>query len=103
MTFFLLSLAAASYVAGGIAMKWADGYRHLPASAAVFVLFCLGAGLQTLAMRYQSLGVGYVLVLGLEAILAVAAGIVFFHETLPWTNALGVALVIAGIFLLKHS
>jgi multidrug transporter EmrE-like cation transporter len=103
MTFLLLSLAAASYVAGGIAMKWADGYRNLPASSAVFVFFAMGAGLQTLAMRYQSLGVGYVLVLGLEAIFAVVAGVVLFQETLPWTNALGVALVLAGICLLKSS
>ncbi|MHB2018308.1 MAG: DMT family transporter [Candidatus Xenobia bacterium] len=101
MTWTLLILAAVSYVAGGVAMKHADGLRHLLPSLLVFAAFGLGAALQTLAMRYESLGVGYVVVLGLEAALAVLAGVLLLHETLPLRQLCGIALVIAGIILLK--
>jgi multidrug transporter EmrE-like cation transporter len=103
MNFLLLSLAACAYVAGGIAMKWSDGFANTRASLCVFLGFCLGAALQTYAMRLESLGVGYVVVLGLEAILAVAAGVLFFQETVAWRSGAGVALVVAGIVLMKFS
>ncbi len=101
MTLLLLALAACSFVVGGMAMKWSAGFENIPATVGVFAFFCLGAALQTYAMRYESLGVGYVLVLGLEAALAVLAGVLFFQETMAWRNALGVAFVVTGIFLLK--
>lgn len=97
----VLTLAAMAYVLGGIAMKWSDGFRHLPASVAVFAAFCVGAALQTWAMRYESLGVGYVVVLGLEALLAVAAGMSFFGEALPARNAVGVLMIVLGIIVLR--
>ena len=97
----LLTLAACSFVVGGVAMKWSDGFHNTPPTLGVFVAFCLGAALQTYAMRYEDLGAGYVVVLGLEAILAVVAGILWFQEPMAWPKALGVTLVVSGIFLLK--
>lgn len=82
-------------------MKWSAGFENIPATIGVFLAFCTGAALQTYAMRSESLGVGYVLVLGLEAALAVLAGVLFFQETMAWRNALGVSFVVVGIFLLK--
>ena len=101
MTLALLTLAACSFVVGGIAMKWSDGLRVAWPSVGVFVAFCLGAALQSLAMRYESQSVGYVLVLGLEAVLAVVAGLLLFHEPLPGRTAVGVVLVVVGIALLR--
>lgn len=84
-------------------MKWSNGFANAAPSFWVFVFFCTGAALQTYAMRLESLGVGYVVVLGLEALLAVVAGALFFEESVAWRNALGVALVIGGIVLLKST
>jgi multidrug transporter EmrE-like cation transporter len=103
MTLLLLVLAACAFVVGGIAMKWSYGFENIPATLGVFAAFCLGAGLQTYAMRFEALGVGYVLVLGLEAVLAVVAGVLFFQESMAWRNYLGVTLVVTGIFLLKSA
>jgi multidrug transporter EmrE-like cation transporter len=86
-----------------MAMKWSEGFNNTYATLGVFAAFCLGAALQTYAMRYEALGVGYVLVLGLEAMLAVLAGVLFFKEPMAWRNALGVTLVVTGIFLLKSA
>ncbi len=82
-------------------MKWSAGFQNLQATLGVFAAFALGAALQTYAMRVESLGVGYVLVLGMEAVLAVLAGVLFFEEAMAWRNGLGVALVVLGIVLLK--
>jgi multidrug transporter EmrE-like cation transporter len=97
----LLVLAAAAYVAGGIAMKYSNGFRHGLPSALVFVAFGTGAALQTLAMREGDLSVAYVLVLGLEAILAVIAGRLLFQEAIPLKSALGIVVVIVGMLLIK--
>jgi multidrug transporter EmrE-like cation transporter len=103
MTFLLLALAACAFVVGGMSMKWSEGFQNPYATAGVFAAFCLGAALQTYAMRYEALGVGYVLVLGMEAALAVLAGVLFFGETMAWRNWIGVTLVVSGIFLLKST
>lgn len=101
MGWLLLVLAAVSYVGGGIAMKYSDGFRHGTASILVFVAFCAGAALQTLAMRTGNLSVAYVLVLGLEAILAVVAGKLLLGETIATRSAIGIAVVILGMILIK--
>lgn len=101
MDLVILALAAISYVVGGMAMKWSNGFANLPATLGVFAAFLLGSALQTYGMKFEALGVGYVLVLGLEAILAVFAGILFFQEGLPIRNAVGVTFVIVGMVLLK--
>lgn len=101
MDLVILALAAISYVVGGMAMKWSNGFANIPATLGVFAAFLLGSALQTYGMKFEALGVGYVLVLGLEAIFAVFAGILFFQEGLPIRNAVGVTFVIVGMVLLK--
>lgn len=100
-SWLLLGLASVAYVGGGIAMKYADGFRNGRASALVFVAFCAGAAMQTLAMRTENLSTAYVLVLAAEAILAVIAGRIMFQETIATQNIIGIVLVIVGIVLVK--
>lgn len=94
-------LAALLYVGGGVAMTFSRGFSRLLPSLLVFACFCAGAALQTLSMRQQELGVCYVIVLGLEAVLASGAGILFLGESPSLPKLAGTALVIAGISLLK--
>lgn len=97
----LYSLAAALYVAGGVFMKHSAGLtRWLPALALV-ALFSAGALIQAWAMKQEALGSSYVVVLGLEALLAVIAGYFLFAEQLNARMLGGVALVVAGILLLR--
>jgi multidrug transporter EmrE-like cation transporter len=51
-------------------------------------------------MKYADLGVAYVFVLGLEAVLAFAFGALFFGESVSIAKLLGVALIIGGFALL---
>ena len=76
-------LAAASFfTAGGVAMKASAGMTRLTPTLLLFLLFAIGATFQALALRYAELGVAYVVVLGLEAVFAVALGVLIFSEQL---------------------
>jgi multidrug transporter EmrE-like cation transporter len=94
-------LAAASFfTAGGVAMKASAGMTRLTPTLLFFLLFAVGALFQALALRHAELGVAYVVVLGLEAVLAVALGIVLFSEQVSPLKCLGVLAVVLGITLL---
>lgn len=102
--YLLMVLAAAvSFTVGGIFMKLSQGLSYLTPSLLVYVFFCTGASLQTLAMRKSDLGVTYILVLGLEAVLALLFGVFIFKEHYSLLKLLGVSLIVAGIIFLRTS
>ena len=69
--------------------------------AAVYLCFVAGATLQMRSLRFTAYGTGYVLVLGLEAALSIAAATVFFAERPHPAQWLGIGLVLAGAALLR--
>jgi multidrug transporter EmrE-like cation transporter len=102
--YLLMVLAAAVFfTVGGIFMKLSQGLSLLTPSLLVYVFFCTGASLQTLAMRKSDLGVTYILVLGLEAVLALLFGVFIFKEHYSFLKLLGVSLIVAGIIFLRSS
>ena len=95
-------VAALLFVGGGALMKLSSGFsRPLPGLAALG-LFLSGAVAQTLAMKHGEMGVSYVFILGLEAILALVLGALVFRESVSVAKVLGVVLIIGG-FALLHS
>src|SRR5215831_9556384 len=97
----LLNLGAAlAFALGGLCMKASAGMTRLGPTLLLYLLFAAGATLQTLALRKSELGVAYLFVLGLEAVLAFGFGLWFFAEGCSWGKVLGVAAIIAGILLL---
>ncbi len=99
-----LSLVAAlSFVAGGSFMKLSSGFARPVPGAAALALFLGGAVAQTLAMKHGEMGVSYVFILGLEAVLAFAIGAFLFRENVSAAKLLGVALIIGGFALLHAS
>ena len=100
-TLSLYSLAAALYVAGGALMKASRGLTRILPTVGLVVFFAAGALVQAKAMRQQQMGSSYVVVLGLEALLAVAAGSVFFGEHVTTKMLAGVIFVVIGIVMLR--
>jgi len=92
--------AAILFTAGGVSMKASAGMTRLTPTLLFFLFFAAGAAFQALALRHAELGVAYIVVLGLEAVLAVGFGIVLFSEQLSVFKCLGVAAVVLGITLL---
>lgn len=97
----LAALAASCFTVGGVFMKHADGLHHAGATAGFLALFVLGAVVQSQAMRGEGLAVTYLIVLGLEAALAVVFGQFVFGETMTVVKACAIALVISGVALLR--
>lgn len=99
---FAFSLVAALlYAAGAIFMKASDGLRNAVPALALYACFGAGATLQALALRKMDVGSGNTIVLGVEAIGALLLGIAIFHEAVTPTKLLAVALVAAGVWLLR--
>jgi multidrug transporter EmrE-like cation transporter len=96
-------IAALCFVAGGAFMKLSSGFARPGAGALALGLFLGGAIAQTLAMKHGEMGVSYVFILGLEAVLAFAVGAFLFRETVSAPKLLGVALIITGFALLHAS
>lgn len=101
MQLTLCLLAALAFTAGGVLMKYADGLRHLPASAAYLALFVAGAACQSYALRGAELGGTYILVLGAEALFAFGFGMFFFGEAVTVAKAAAMVLIVSGIALLR--
>ena len=101
MQLVLCSLAALSFAVGGIFMKHADGLRHASASVVFLLLFGAGAAVQSQAMRGAELGPTYIVVLGLEAALALAFGTFLFAEPITFHKAGAVLLIVSGIAWLR--
>ena len=100
---FQLILASIIYAVGGLCMKLSEGLTKPLPTAALFVLFMIGATLQTLGMRRADLGVAYILVLGMEALAAVALSFFFLDERWSVSRLGAVTLVVVGIYWLRRA
>ena len=97
----LASLAALCFATGGVFMKHAEGVRHASPTALYLLLFAAGAVAQSQAMRGTGLGTTYIVVLGLEAVLALALGAWLFSETVTPIRIVAIVLIVGGIAILR--
>lgn len=100
-TTLLLVVAALSYSIGGYYMKLSEGLTRGGPTALVLALFGLGAILQTVAMRHGSMTITYIIVLGIEAITALALGVFLLGEGFSPLKMAGLTLVFLGIIVLR--
>jgi multidrug transporter EmrE-like cation transporter len=94
-------LAALLFTVGGVFMKLSEGLTRFWPTMIVFALFVCGAALQTLAMKREDLAVTYIVVVGLESILAFVFGVLLFSESCAPSRIAGVLLIAGGIISLR--
>jgi len=102
MQLALLSLAALCFAAGGVFMKSSAGASRPLPTIAFLLLFIAGAIVQARAMRRLDMGVVYVAVLGLEAVLAMGFSVLLLGERLSLFRLVAVILIVAGVALLRR-
>ncbi len=101
MPILLAIVAAAAYAAGGVFMKQSAGLSKLTPALAVFACFVFGSAIQAVSMRDSEMSNNYVIVLGLEAAMALVLGMIMFNETLSLSKVTGTFLVVAGVTILR--
>jgi multidrug transporter EmrE-like cation transporter len=95
-------LAACLYASGAVFMKASDGLRVLLPSLLLYGCFGLGATFQALAFQHQEVGAGNTVVLGIEAIGSFVLGVIIFHEVITAPKLVAIALVAAGVYILRQ-
>ena len=103
MNLLLLVIASMFFACGGVCMKYSHGLERLWPSLGVFALFGIGAACQAIAMKRSDMGVAYILVLGLEAVLAFGLSVAILGEKATLSRAGAVVLILAGIVWLERS
>ncbi|XBS69056.1 quaternary ammonium compound efflux SMR transporter SugE [Acerihabitans sp. KWT182] len=101
MAWLCLLLAGLFEVVWSSAMKASDGFSRLIPSLITLVFMILSFALLALAMKTLPLGTAYTLWVGIGAVGAFILGVVYFGESMDPYRMLAVALIIAGITLLK--
>src|SRR5579883_2925915 len=102
MQLALLSLAALCFAAGGVFMKSSAGASRPLPTIGFLLLFLAGALVQARAMRHLDMGVVYMAVLGLEAILAVGFSVFLLGERWSLFRLIAVVLIVSGVALLRR-
>lgn len=98
----LLPIAAAlSFTVGGVFMHHSEGLSKFIPSLMVYVTFLLGASFQTLATHQSGMGLTYILVLGLEAVIAVLFSAFLLKEGYSALKLVGIFLVTIGVVFLR--
>lgn len=100
----MMVAAALAFTIGGIFMKLSQGLTQPLPTLAMLGLFAIGAALLTLSIDVRGeLGPAYLVVLGLEALLAFAFGALLFGEQANVPRLAGLALLITGMILIEMS
>jgi multidrug transporter EmrE-like cation transporter len=98
----LMVAAALAFTIGGVFMKWSGGLSQTLPTLAMLGLFVVGAILLTMSIDVGGeLGPAYLVVLGLETVLAFALGVLVFGEHATVPRLLGLGLLVVGMILIE--
>lgn len=96
---FLLG-AIAFETLSAVLLRFSDGYKKPLPTVGMAVSFIIVFILAAQALTVLPLSIGYPVWAGGCAISTAIVGVLAFGEKKTWTKAVGVALVVAGIFVL---
>lgn len=103
MLYALALVAAGCFTGGGLLTKPADGLSRLWPTLAMLGLFVLGAACLALLVQLGGeVGSAYLIVIGLEAVLAFVLAAILFGERVTILRSFAVLLVLAGTVLLAR-
>jgi small multidrug resistance pump len=96
-----LLIAILSEVAATSALKASDGFKNLLPSVVVVVGYGSAFYFLSLALRTMPMGVAYAIWSGIGIVLISLAGFVLYGQKLDLAALAGIALIIAGVFVLQ--
>ena len=101
MAWALLILGGLFEVGFTTSLRFVDGFRNLPWTAAFLVSVAISMGLLELASRQIPMGTAYAVWGGIGAVGTVIVGMAFFHEPTGTVRVLLILAIVAAIAALK--
>ncbi|MCG8511602.1 MAG: multidrug efflux SMR transporter [Rhodospirillales bacterium] len=101
MPFFYLAIAILAEVSGTTALKLSDGFTRLGPSAVTVIGYGISFYFLALCLRSLSVGFAYAVWAGAGIALITLVGVFAFGERLDAAGIAGLALIVAGIVVLK--
>ncbi|MCO7520941.1 MULTISPECIES: SMR family transporter [unclassified Pseudomonas] len=96
-----LSVAITAEVIGTASMKFAATHFPMMGYVVMYGMICLSYFFLALAVKRVPVGVAYALWEGIGIVLITLVSVLWLGESLGWAKALGLAVMIAGILLVK--
>ncbi len=84
-------------------MKLSAGFSVPLPSLLVYIFFAIGTTFQIFVTANEDLGSSYIFIVGLECVLTLGLGMSVFRESYSINEFFGLALVIAGISILRSA
>ncbi len=103
MAWLILLVAGLFEVVWAYSMKLSEGFTKPVASGVTLVMMVASFALLSMAMKTIPLGTAYAIWTGIGAVGAFVVGIVFLGEQLSVARVCAVALIAAGLVLMKMS
>ena len=97
-----LLAASAAYATGGLFMKFSEGLTP-PLPVVIFAGAPDGCGATGVRDAAGGLGMAYIIVLGLEASMAVALSVFVLHEHFSFARAVSILVILAGVIMLGRT
>lgn len=96
-----LALAIVAEVVATSSLKASEGFTRLTPSVVVVLGYGVAFYLLALALRTIPIGTAYAIWAGLGIVLVAAAGWLVFGQKLDAWGVIGMALIVAGVFVLN--
>lgn len=103
MAWIYLGIAGLLEVVWAIGLKMSEGFSKPVPSVVTIVAAAASFYLLSLALRDLPVGTGYAVWVGIGAVGAAIFGVVLLGEALTLARAGGIAMIVAGVALLKFA
>lgn len=101
MKYLYLSLAILFEVMGSGFLKASDGFSKVIPTVITLVAYLICFFFFSLALRQLPLGLAYAVWGGVGIVLTAMISVIIFKQQLDWPAIIGIALIVAGVFVLN--
>lgn len=101
IAYILLLIAILAEIIATSALKASDGFTRLLPSIIVFVGYTIAFYLMSLTLKFLPVGIIYAIWSGLGIVGIALIGVFYYNESFTVWHALGIGLILLGVWILN--